>query len=361
MAKKKVGYIELHWRCPNCGGLNRGRDSFCVACGSPQPEDVEFEQIENAELIREKELIARAEAGADIHCAYCGTRNPATATQCSQCGSELAEGIRRKAGRVLGAYQPGAAAEVACPACGASNPATAANCAQCGAPLGLSRPQGQVDATEAAQGEKRARKFSPAFIIIGGLVCLAVIVFFVLAGRTSTVPGVVEEVTWERSIAIETYQAVSRSDWFDQLPAEAENVSCEARVRSVESEPVPGAEEVCGTPYTVDKGSGFAEVVQDCEYQVYDDYCSYTVMDWVETDTAVASGHDFNPQWPEPALEADQRLGESRRESFSVVFAADGETYTYAPDTLEEFRQFSPGSRWNLEVNTFGVVVDVQP
>lgn len=340
--------------------MNRGRDSFCVACGAPQPEDVEFEQIENAELIREQELIARAEAGADIHCAYCGTRNPATATQCSQCGSELEEGIRRQAGRVLGAYQPGEAAEVACPACGASNLATASNCAQCGAPLGRTTSQDQGEAASVG-GEQRARRFSPVLLILGGLACLAVIAFFVLAGRTTTITGVVEEVAWERTIAIESYQPVEYSDWFDELPAGAENVSCEARVRSVESEPVPGAEEVCGTPYTVDKGSGFAEVVQDCEYQVYADYCSYTVMDWVETDTAVARGDDFNPYWPEPTLESGQRLGENRGESFSVVFAADGETYTYAPDTLEEFRQFSPGSRWNLDVNTFGTVVSVQP
>ncbi len=39
-----------------------------------------------------------ASAGADIHCGFCGTRNPATATICSQCGADLKEGKARQAG-----------------------------------------------------------------------------------------------------------------------------------------------------------------------------------------------------------------------------------------------------------------------
>jgi len=92
MARKELGHIELHWQCPNCDGINQGREETCSSCGAPQPEDVEFKQFSHQELLKDQKLIERAKAGADIHCAYCGTRNPAKAQTCSQCGSDISEG-----------------------------------------------------------------------------------------------------------------------------------------------------------------------------------------------------------------------------------------------------------------------------
>ena len=50
MAKKKLGYVELEWTCPNCGTRNPGPEQSCVNCGSPQPDDVHFEQARSAAL-----------------------------------------------------------------------------------------------------------------------------------------------------------------------------------------------------------------------------------------------------------------------------------------------------------------------
>jgi hypothetical protein len=119
--------------------------------------------------------------------------------------------------------------------------------------------------------------------------------------------------------------------------------------------------EVCGTPYTVDSGSGFAEVVQDCEYELYADYCTYTLMEWAEADTVELSGNDFSPVWPQPDLAEEQRLGDEREETYTVIFAADGETYTYTTDDFSTYQQFEISSTWNLEVNTFGAVISVEP
>jgi len=137
--------------------------------------------------------------------------------------------------------------------------------------------------------------------------------------------------------------------------------ACREEIRSVESEPVPNSVEVCGTPYTVDTGSGYGEVVQDCEYQVYDEMCSYTVEEWHQVDSAVIRGTDEQPIWPEPVLEVGQRIGQNRSESYVIVFSSEGETFTYLTSDLNLFQQAEIGERWGLNVNTFGKLISVEP
>jgi hypothetical protein len=128
----------------------------------------------------------------------------------------------------------------------------------------------------------------------------------------------------------------------------------------VESEPRPNSEEVCGTPYSVDTGSGYAEVVQDCEYHVYEDYCSYSVIEWSEIDTVSLTGSELSAEWPDPVLSKEQRLGEGS-ETYTVYFNTNDRDYTYSISDYESFQQFQIGTKWNLEVNTFGGVVSVAP
>jgi ribosomal protein L40E len=361
MARKKVGHIELQWRCPNCDGINRGREKTCASCGAPQPEDVKFEQTTRQELLKDEKLIARAEAGADIHCPYCDARNPGNAETCTQCGGDLAEGARRQAGQVIGAFQSGPAVQVPCPACGAENSETARNCAECGAPMG--RPEAEETSEKQVQPDAKAkrRKVPIVLIILAVVVCAVLGLFMFLSSRTTATRGVVQNVQWERSVVIEAFMPVEYDAWHDQIPEGSELGSCQEKVRSVQSEPAPNAKEVCGTPYTVDSGGGFAEVVQDCEYEIYEDYCNYTVMEWAVADTVVLTGNDFSPMWPDPSLTQDQRLGEDRNETYTIVFAADGKTYDFSTDDFSQYQQFDIGSSWNLEVNTFGAVVSVEP
>src|SRR5258706_16449700 len=103
MAKKTLGYMELEWTCPNCGNKNPGMVKTCKACGSPQPENVQFGVAEQAELLKDAQKIAQSQKGADIHCPFCGTRNPADARSCSQCGGDLTGGAQRVSGTVIGA------------------------------------------------------------------------------------------------------------------------------------------------------------------------------------------------------------------------------------------------------------------
>jgi len=361
MARKTLGYAELQWACPNCGGINAGLQKTCAQCGAPQPEDVSFEQAQGEELRQDEDIKARVQAGPDIHCPYCEARNRGDAQACSQCGGDLTEGARRKSGQILGAYRDGPVEEMVCPRCGAENPGTARACSQCGGGLqpsnDLSPQKAEAGAGEASPAAKPKIPILLAFFLAG--LCILAGVFIFLSLQTDTLAGTVQGVHWQRSIVIEEWEPVEYQDWENQVPAEATIQSCQQELRSVESEPQVGAVEVCGTPYSIDTGSGVAEVVQDCEYQIYDDYCTYTIFEWVEVDSVTLSGEDFHPQWPDPILSAEQRLGE-RAERYTVLFETSRGVLDYNLMDYNAFQRFQIGTQWNLEVNALGAVVSVE-
>jgi ribosomal protein L40E len=358
MTKETVGYVRLEWTCPSCGSRNPGPQKTCGSCGAAQPEDVEFEQAAQEELIKDEAEIARAKAGPDVHCGYCGARNPAGAESCTQCGADLREGVARARGRVVGAHRRGAAKDVACPSCGAQNPATALECAECGAPMGRAEPATVTRRRTAAKAGLRG--CSPvAWVILGGVIVVGAILL-ILSLRTKETAARVQDLSWTRSIAIEGLVPVTYEDWRDEIPSGAVMGTCTQKVHHTQAEPAPNADKVCGTPYTVDTGSGYGEVVQDCEYQVYADWCKYEVEEWRAVDTVTLEGEGFGARWPVTQLQAGQREGE-REETYKVVFDADGKMYTYTVKDEAEFARFEIGSRWNLKVNTFNAVVSVEP
>jgi hypothetical protein len=170
----------------------------------------------------------------------------------------------------------------------------------------------------------------------------------------------VERIYWERTIAVEQLGPVEHRDWEDELPAEASGVACELAFRNSQGEPAPVATEVCGTPYTVDTGSGYGEVVQDCEYQVYEPLCSYTIEEWSVVDTLRRTGDDLTPVWPEIDLRSGQREG-AQGETYTVFFVGDGDERSFSPESAAEFAVFSVGSEWTIVVNGLGAIVSVEP
>ena len=361
MAKESLGYVELEWTCPFCNTRNPGRAKVCHNCGAPQPKDVVFDQAAQDEIITDAEGLELAKGEADIHCPFCGTRNPATAVKCARCGGDLTEGERREAGQVLGGAQTKPAPDVTCAYCGTKNKATNVKCTNCGSPLGKeARPNpAAVPAPAAAPA-----KMNPLWLILGGVlllvICGAIALFFIRGARTETNLARVSDLGWQRSIVVLGYAPVSQSGWSDQLPQDADVGSCTERERGRSAFPTDNSEEVCGTPYIVDQGTGFGEMVQDCEYIVYDDYCEYTVIQLQPIGVVEESGSDLNPFWPETRLESDQQLGK-RDETYEITFDVGGETYTYQTADANEFAQFQRGSEWQLEINGFGDIVGIQP
>ena len=363
MTQKPLGYIELEWTCPKCQTKNPGTQKTCVACGAPQPSDVQFEQGENAELIKDQAKIEIAKQGADIHCPFCGARNPALAAICTQCGGDIKEGLRRQAGKVVGAYStaPKPVTQVACPNCGTQNPSTNTNCSACGAQMDKPKAPAAPAPVEKAANTKY---LGIGIAIVVGLVILCIIGFCLMSTlRTSDQVGSVQSTQWERVIAIQALREVRREDWQKDIPTSAQIGSCDKKLYTTQSQPEPGEEsvEVCGTPYTKDTGTGIGEVVQDCEYEIYLDYCTYSAQEWQVVDEARLSGSDLNPLWPQTMLQSGQREGE-RNEVYTIVFRTDsGETYTYTTSDAQLYSQATIGSEWTLGINALGGLVEVTP
>ena len=378
MANKSLGYIELNWTCPNCNTVNLGSNKTCSACGSPQPENIHFTQQTTQTLLKDEEKIAQARKGADVHCPYCGTRNSAEKEACRQCGGDLADGARRVAGRIIGAYGSTSTTtdkDLACPACQQPNQPNAQFCVYCGTPLQTTAPQTNdgfiapssaplKNKTTPSQTSTAQRKKLPVWFILILLLIIGACAIGLLAlifGNRNVEPvqAIVTETYWKYSVEIEEQQYVTREGWEDAIPSQANLLSCNEELHNVQSEPAQGAVEVCGTPYSVDQGNGYAEIVQDCEYKIYKLYCSYEILDWVLTDTVITEGYDLYPYWDETPLNNNQRLGE-QEESYRITFADADQDYDYTPSDLYTFEQCEVGSTWELDLSLFGGIKSIK-
>lgn len=359
MSEETVGYVRLEWTCERCGTINPGPQKKCRSCGAPQPEEQDFELSPQQELISDEEELRRAKSGPDVHCAYCGARNPAEAETCVQCGAPMAEGAARQTGEVLGAAQFEAAADVACPFCGAMNPGNATKCGSCGGSLTRPQPKSRAVPSSVPAKGATAKKGLGILAILGiVLACVIVVGAVVCLSQTSEQTGVVKEVNWEQSIDIQELRPVTYEDWQDEILSGAQMGTCEQKYRYTSSDPVPGAKKVCGTSYVKDQGSGYGEVVRECEYEVYDDWCKYTVDEWKVVHTERAAGSDVNPVWPEVRLGSGQRDGE-KSGSYQVIFLSNDKMYKYSTD-LDMFKQLEPGSKWKLYVNKLGALTGIE-
>ncbi len=363
MPRESLGFEKLEWVCSRCSARNPGPEKTCGSCGAPQPEDVQFVPAQKRQLIQDEREIEQIQKGADIHCPFCGTRNQADAKVCQQCGGDLKEGRRRASGRIVGAFTASDGTALStCPACGAHNPATNLKCAQCGAPLGSPEEEAHdlsPEVRKASAEPSARRRLGIGLAVVGGiaLICLFVFIFFGL--KTETVRGIVRQVRWETYVVVEELQSVEHQGWFEELPAQATLQSCSLRLHHTQDEPDPNANKVCGTPYSVDTGSGYAEVVQDCYYEVFQDYCTYTQLEWVEGEVFRLHGEDFLPLWSNPNISENQRIGE-RGVEFQVVFETSDGDYIYTFEDEHLFQQFSIGSEWELKINAFGSVVSAE-
>jgi ribosomal protein L40E len=357
MAQKSLGYVELEWVCPNCNTRNPGSSRTCQGCGAPQPADVKFVAPAQAQIIQDQAVVKQAAAGADIHCPYCGARNPAGAKVCHQCGGDLTKAVARQSGEVVAGFSTTGPATVKCPACGTENPSNLKVCKNCGAPLPGATPAPAIQATPASGGN------SCLYIIIGAAVLLVIgiFLFFMLAGggkQTASVGKVVDS-HWLRTVEIMALRPRQHTAWADEIPADATIGSCTDEVREEVDEPTANSREVCGTPYAVDQGNGFAKEVQDCKYQVLAQQCQYTVNEWQVINVAKSQGNGLTAAWPQ-LTNSRERQGD-RDEEYDCVFSANDKTYTYRMSSYEDFQKCIVGTTWNLVTTESGRVISATP
>ena len=352
--RRTVGYIQNEWTCPNCQTRNKGSVKTCENCGAPQPENVQFELPAEQKFVTDEKSINAAKAGADIHCPFCGTRNPATAKTCSQCGGDLIEGKARESGRLI---EPAPASQqlkiVKCDNCGIENPASNAVCSNCGSPL--PKIAAPALAPQAATGFSTGNLLAPKktnWLLIGGILAFVAICCVGIAALfffpTKTVQATVVDVHWQTSVPVQEIRAVDYSNEPGSPPSDAYNVSCRDESR-----------DVCEQK-TIDKGNGYSEVVEECHTETQQ-YCSYTLDEWTTIQTFTLDGNDLRPIYDDPSIASGQRLGQES-EHLTVTFSTtNGEQETYSPSSVSEFQQFTVGSTWNLKLNAVGNVLSVEP
>ena len=231
----------------------------------------------------------------------------------------------------------------------------------------MTQPKPEPLPTSKAQPAQVSRLAIIIGVVLLLLICGGCTTFFLLANRTEATNAQVQSCSWTRQVAIEGLTPVTREGWRDEIPAGLVAGRCRQEVHHTETQSTGQTREICGTPYTVDTGSGYGEVVQDCtteeiteEVPVYAERCEYTVEEWQVIDKVVLRGDDPNPRWPEPNLQAKQRLGQ-RDESYQFIFRTEQGNYTYSTGDAALFAQCRPGGRWQLQINTFNTVTGIEP
>src|SRR5258706_5136568 len=194
MNRRSEGFVELEWVCPNCNSRNKGSKKTCENCGAPQPPNVKFQRASDEKIITDEQSVEAAKAGADIHCGFCGRRNPANAKICSQCGGDLAEGKKRQAGQALDAA-PATPKTVTCTNCGTENPGSSRTCSNCGSPLPRIETSHPVSAQAVVSPAPLAQKKKNDWVLFGGicgflLLCFGAI-FFLLVFPTQLIHAAV--------------------------------------------------------------------------------------------------------------------------------------------------------------------------
>ena len=317
---------------------------------------MQFELPAEQKLVTDEAALNAAKAGADIHCGFCGTRNPATAETCSQCGADLKEGKARQAGQVMQTPPPSQKPKIIkCDNCGTDNPASNAICSKCGSPLAQMTPPALAPQTAAGGvsiGKPLAAPGTTNWLLIGGILAAVAICCVVIGALflfpSKSVQATVVDVRWQTSVPLQEIRAVDYNNEPGSPPSGAYDVSCRDESR-----------DVCEQK-TIDKGNGYSEVVEECHTETQQ-YCSYTVDEWTTIQTYTLDGNDLYPIYEDPSISSGQRLGQESEDLTVTFMTADGERESYSPDNVSEFQQFTMGSTWTLKMNAVGSIVGVEP
>ena len=301
--EKLVGTFEMLWDCSFCGKtrLLAITHRFCAECGAPQDQTKRYFPKDE-----EKVAVKDDYAGADRICPNCNNATSAKTHFCTKCGAPLDEAAQAKKRSERSVMAGGQFEEDNVQKAEAEL-----------APGAKPKPVMQV--------KKKSWAWLYILIAVAGLIFLTWFMCF----RKKSADFEVMAQHWTKKVVVEKYTEVKKSDWQDRVPSKATRLdNCHDKERS--SNKVADGQD-CKTVQR-DKGNGSFEEVQQCtpRYRnepVYDTYCDYWVMEWVEdkdrTVTAVADNGE-EPPWPETgvkkgglAMEGSLREG-ARTEVFTV-------------------------------------------
>ncbi len=324
--EETLGTFQMLWDCSACGTTKLlGLDHrHCPNCGSAQDPERRYFPAEGEGVLVEDHVYV----GADRRCPACETPCAAAAHNCGNCGSPLDEAqevLRREAqGESPGGFE--------------SDDAKRA------------RQEFRAQKSPAPPPPARSRR-GPVLAVVAIVSVLVLVLGAMLAKRSVEVEVVGHR--WERTIAVERFDAVPGAEWRELVPKDAYQVRCERAVRSQRS--VPDGE-TCSNQRR-DRGDGTFEVVRECRPKtrmepVYDQKCSFQVDRWRVHRTERTTGGLSDPlSWPEPKLarEGDcrgcERLGERREQTLLALVDRDEKLRAECAVPLERWKTVRLGAK----------------
>ena len=278
---------EMLWDCPYCGSIKLlGKTHrHCPVCGAAQDPATRYFPPEEEKVAVQDHVYF----GADLNCTSCQAPNSARAAFCVECGSPLE---------------------------GASQVALVAD------------PSEAPGVPHEGGAKKKSKKGAVIAIVVSSVVALLVATVLVLVFWTETVAIAVAGHTWQREIQIEDFASRSKSEWCNQMPTDAREVTRKQEVRSYKQ--VPDGQD-CRT-VSKDRGDGTFTQQQKCttKYRkepVYDQKCHFTVDRWEYARSVTAQGRSLAdvPIWPTVQLKkTGQGIGAERQgkqvEKYTVHF-----------------------------------------
>jgi RNA polymerase subunit RPABC4/transcription elongation factor Spt4 len=328
--------FQMLWDCKFCGteklfGLD---NRFCPNCGAQQDAEWRYFPSEaDMKFVTDPDY---KYAGADKVCPACETLNSRNAHYCKNCGADLADAEDAALHDKIDPSQD---------------------------VVGVRRDV----ARERFEAQTAPKKANGNRTLLTVLAVVAVIVIGSFGGllylNSSTFPTSIEvtDKSWERVIHVEEYTARTQSDWDEGVPGDAYNVSCRTEQRSYQE----SERYVCGQEM-VDNGDGTGRRVDKyCTRSVTryrpDQYCRYTVNRWEFVRDLRTSGGANDPlEWAFFTPRQTSGIGaerESGREQTLIVefvnatAQLEGESYTYNPESEQEWQAFRIGTRYDVEMN----------
>lgn len=340
-----AGTYQMLWDCKFCGTekLLGMTHRHCPNCGAAQdPEQRYFPAEEDMVALEDHPYV-----GADKICPACQQPNNAASTYCTECGADLAAGTvaPTQGVRAIGT--------------GRAETDTRRDVVKDKFDAEMAR----VGVTK-SPGRKLLGLGKGTWLAIAIVALLAIccgVIIYAVTYRADA-EATVSTVSWERTIAIESFQAVPGSAWEDDVPGDAYAISCQREQRDTRRVP-DGSHEECSD---VDQGDGSfrreCRTVQDYRDEpVYDHRCRFTVNRWAHARQVTASGTGGDsPAWPAYTLALGtgalgrERAGAQQEQYAVVIRLEDGDTHTCRFDNEADWAQYRAGMAVTLKLNITG-------
>ena len=361
--------VEGYWICPNCEAKNRGAKQGCSQCGAIRGENVKFFCDDDAPVITDEEELEAALSGPDWICEFCGNTSPASAKNCTGCGSSRESGKQRKVKDV---------------------------------PLDNSEQESQKKKTPE---KSEPAKPLPLGCQIGcGVFALLFLILMWMGCQEK--PGQLEvtQTQWKRVVTLEQYKTVVESAWQSELPSTARQISSKREIRRYNK--IPDGTETVQKTYTEkvkvgtkkvkvgkkDLGNGrfkniykqvpqYKEVTKtrmetQTKYRkepVYENKVTYETEKWKEAGKVEASGTTEDPKWPETGVvtrtppQVNDKREKGRKEEYLVKARQVGskeefeiKKYKGNPLTFETFMKLRKGTKWKCIFDGLGNLKTIQ-